>query len=409
MAEDKGFQPENLITDIISVSSNTEITETNAFKETLALIPGHVGRANQLLADYRTNPSKFVEETDEDDLDDDLKEINEIVKFSNSIDKSRTEIRRYFNSIRDQAVDVLDQRLDEAQFDELKDAHNDIKQLKKDMRAQRISDRWRELEPVFSGSIQHYDLIETLAPELLDFSRFRLLHSKMVSGAKTKGITDTVKREVSQVINEWNTALELIQANQWGLNPNKQFSLLNAFKSDPSISLVNEQGPQFKQQQDAEAERQRQQELARKKQEEEIKKAEEARKKREDELRKQQELAKKAQAEQNEKARLEAEERTKKLQEQAKLAEEQERKRKEDLDAVIRERVSPQARQSYPNVVEFIFSEPLFKDLHTSTRSKAAAVYELSQQLTKPDSPIVKDTNGDPAKYLDAIRFILDA
>lgn len=409
MTDIKEKSPDGLITDIISVSSNTEITETNAFKETLALIPGHVTRANQLLVDYRTDPSKFVAETDEDDLDADLKEINEIVKFSNSIDKSRTEIRRYFNDIRDQAIDVLDHRLAEAQFDELKDAHNDIKQLKKDMRAQRISDRWKELEPVFSGSIQHYELIENLAPELLDFSKFRLIHSKMISGAKTKPVTDVIKREVSQIINEWNTALELIQANQWGLDANKQFALLNAFKSDPSITLVNEQGPQFKQQQDAEIERKRQQELARIEQERALKKAEDERKKREDELRVQQKLAQKAKAEQDEKAKAMAEKRAQELQEQAKLAEEQERKRKAELDAVIRQRVSPQARQSFPNVVEFIFSEPLFKDLHTSTRSKAAAVYELSQQLTKPDSPIVKDTNGDPSKYLDAIRFILDA
>src|SRR5699024_409741 len=130
----------------------------------------------------------------EDELDKDLKEINEIVRFSNSIDKSRTEIRRYFNDIRDQATEILDKRLEDAQFNDLKDAHNDIKQLKKDIRSQRISDRWKELEPVFSGSIQHYSLIEELAPELLDFSKFRLIHSKLVSGAKTKPITDTIRK-----------------------------------------------------------------------------------------------------------------------------------------------------------------------------------------------------------------------
>ena len=404
MSEEKG---QNILqTDIISVSANTQITETNAFQQTLAKIPAHVGRANQLLAEYRKDPSQFVQEVDEDELDKDLKEINEIVRFSNSIDKSRTEIRRYFNDIRDQATEILDKRLEDAQFNDLKDAHNDIKQLKKDIRSQRISDRWKELEPVFSGSIQHYPLIEELAPELLDFSKFRLIHSKLVSGAKTKPITDTIRKEVTQIINEWNTALELIQSNQWELNPQKQFALLNAFKANPSIGLVNEQGPQFKVQQDSEEERKRQEAERRKKQEEEAKKAAEERKKREAELLKQQEAARKAQSEQE---RKQAEERAKKLQEQARLAEEQERKRKEELERLIQAQVSPQARQSFPNVVEFVFSEPLFKDLHTNTRSKAAAVYELSQQLTKPNSPMMKDTNGDAGQYLEAIRFILDA
>lgn len=404
--DEKALAEEMLQTDIVSVSSNTEITETDAFRETLAKIPGNVGRANQLLADYRKDPSAFVKETDEAQLDADLKEINKIVKFSNSIKKSRTAIRKYFNDIRDEAVSVLDGRLENAQFDELQDAHNDIKQLKKDMISQRISDRWKELEPVFSGSIQHYPLIEELAPELLDFSKFKLIHSKMVSGAKTKPITQTIRRDVSNIINEWNTALELIQANQWGLNSTKQFALLNAFKANPSIGLVNEQGPQFKQQQDAEEERKRQEAKRRKQQEEEAKKAEAERKKRQEALRKQQEAAKKAQ---NEKERKEAEERAKKLQEQAKQAEQQEKKRQEELDALIRQQVSPQARQSFPNVVEYIFSQPLFKDLHNSSRAKAAAVYDLSQQLTKEDSPMMKDTNGDASEYLAAIRFVLDA
>lgn len=406
MVEENENTLDILQTDIVSVSANTEITETNAFQETLIKIPGHVERANHLLAEYRKDPSMFVQEVDEDQLDSDLKEINDIVRFSNSIDKSRTAIRRYFNDIRDQATEVLDKRLTDAKFDELKDAHNDIKQLKKDIRAQRISDRWKELEPVFSGSIQHYPLIEELSPELLDFNKFRLIHSKMVSGAKTKSITDTIRRDVSQIINEWNTALELIQANQWGLNPQKQYSLLNAFKANPSVGLVNEQGPQFKVQQDNEEERKRQEAEQRRQQEESAKKAKLEREKREEELRKQQDIARKAQSEQEKK---QAEERAIKLKEQARVAEEKEKARKEELDKLIQSQVSPQARQAFPNVVEFIFSEPLFKDLHNSPRAKAAAVYELSQQLTKQGSPMLKDTNGDPAQYLEAIRFILDA
>lgn len=406
MVETNGNSHEPLQTDIMTVSSNTQITETSAFQEVLTKIPGHVGRANQLLADYRKDPSAFVATVDEDELDEDLKEINEIVRFSNHIDKGRREMRRYFNDIRDDATKEFDQRLEDAQFNELTSAHNDIKQLKKDMRSQRISDRWKELEPIFMGSIRHYPLIKNLAPELMDFSRFRLIHSKMVSGAKTRTITDTVRKEVTQIINEWDTALHVIQANQWGLDPQRQFALLNAFKAEPSVSMVNEQGPLFKQQQDAEIERKRQEDERRKTQQAEAQKAVEERKKREEALRIQQEEAKKAQSE---KEKKEAELRTRQLQEQAQIAQEQERKRKAELDAIINEQVSPHARQSFPNLVEYIFSEPMFKDLHSNTRAKAAAVYDISQQLNIKDSPLIKDTNGDASLYLDAIRFVLDA
>ncbi len=402
----EGVTPGILQTDIMTVSANTQITETNEFQAVLSKIPGYVGQANQLLADYRKDPSTFVAEIDEDQLDEDLKEINSIVRFSNEISKGRQDMRRYFNGIRDEATAVFDKRLEDAQFDDLKEAHNDIKQLKKDMTSQRMSDRWKELEPIFTGSIQHYPIIAELAPELLDFSKFRLIHSKLVSGAKSRPLTDTIRREVTQIINEWDTALNLIKDNQWGLDPTRQLALLNVFKSEPSVGLVNEQGPLFKQQMDAEIERKRQEDARRVEQQKQAEKAAEERKIREEALRKQQEAAKKAQSENERKL---AEERTKKLQEEARIAQEHEAKRKAELEEIINKQVSPQARQSFPNVVEYIFSEPMFKDLHSSTQSKAAAVYDISQQLTIPDSPMMKDTNGDASLYLEAIRFILDA
>lgn len=397
---------EGLVTDILTINRNNELIESHAFQQTLEQIPGYVGRANKLLADYRQNPSDFVAQIDEADLDEDLKEMAGIVKFSKTIDNNRKDIKNYFNGIRDEALSQLDNRLEQAQFNELKDAHNDVKQLKKDMQNQRISDRWKELLPVFNGSIQHYELIEELAPELLDFDRFRLIHQKMVSGAKTKPITETIRREVTQIVHEWNTALELIKANQWGLNANKQFELLRAFKANPSVGLVNQQGPEYKRQQDAEEERKRQELEARQKQEAEAKRLAEERKVREAELQKQQELARQAQTE---KEKLAAEQRAKQLAEEAQRAQEAEQKRKAELEALIQRQVSPQARQSFPNIVEYLFTQPLYRELHTDARSKAAAIFDLSNQLTQPQSAMMKDTNGDPNKYLEAIRFVLDA
>lgn len=395
-----------LVTDILAINANSQIVENSAFQQTLAEIPGYVDRANKLLADYRLDPSGFVEVVDEDVLDHNLKEIAEIVKFSKTIDKNRKEIKNYFNEIRDEAIGQLDSRLEKSQFNELKEAHDDVKQLKKDIQNQRISDRWKELMPVFNGSIQHYALIKKLAPELLDFNKFRLIHSKMVSGAKTKPVTEVMRRDVTQIVNEWNMALELIEQNQWGLNPAKQFDLLKAFKADPSIGLVNQQGPEYKRQQEAQEERLRQEAENRKKQEAETKRLAEERKKREEEMRKQQEMAKMAQTEREKQL---AEARAKQLAEESRLAEEAEKKRKADLEALIQRQVSPQARQSYPNIVEYLFTEPRFRDLHSNARSKAAAIFDLSQQLAQPTSAMMKDTQGDPQKYLDAIRFVLDA
>lgn len=395
-----------LITDIVALQTKTQMTESKAFQQTLAMIPTHVARANKLLADYRKDASSFVETVNEEDVDLDLKEMAEIVKFSSTIDKNRKEIKRYYEAVRDGALAQLDGRLQDAQFDSLKTAHSDVKQLKKDIQNQRAVNRWKELAPVFAGTIQHYPLIEELASELLDFNRFRLIHVKLVSGAKTKPITEVTRREVTQIIGEWNTALELIKANQWGLNATKQFDLLKSFKSNPSVGLVNEQGPAYKTQQDAQEERVRQEAINRKNQEDATIKANAERTKREEELRKQQDLLKKAQTERE---RTVAEERTKQLQAEAKLAEDAEKRRKDELDQLVTQNVSPHARQSYPNVVEFIFSNTQYKELHTNARAKAAAIFDLSTQLSKPNSPIMKDSNGDPNIYLEIIRFVLDA
>lgn len=395
-----------LVTDIVAINANTKMIESSAFQQTLLEIPQHVSRANKLLADYRENPSQFVQEIDEADLDQDLKEIAEIVKFSNTIDKSRRDIKNYFNGVRDDALSQLDQRLNDAQFDELKIAHNDVKQLKKDMQNQRIQDRWKELEPIFVGSMRHYELFDQFAPELKNFDKFKFIHSKMVSGAKTKPITDTIRREVAQIVSEWHTALELINNNQWGLDSGKQFDLLRAFKANPSVSVVNEQGPEFKRQQDAEIERKRQEAEALKKREEEMKRLAEERKVREAEMRKQQEALRQAQ---NERERAAAEQRAKQLAEEAKRAEEAERCRKNELEAMIQQTVSPQARQQFPNVVNYLFEHALYRDLHSNAKAKAAAIFDLSVQLQDPNSVMMRDTNGDPNKYLEAIRFVLDA
>lgn len=397
---------DTLKTGLVEITNDMQLTNTHAFQETLDQIPKYVDRVDKLLLNYRNNPSEFVQTVDEADLNDDLKEINRIVSFSAEINNTRKDIKSYYNKHRDMVVAELDRRLNEAGFDKLTTGHTDIKQLKADMKNQRISDRWDELKPVFTGSIQHYPLFEELAPELLDFSKFRLIHDKLVSGAKAKNITDTIKRQVVETVANWNTGLELIKGNQWGLSSQKLFDLLKSFKSNPSIDLVMTKGPQLKTQQDAELQAQEQERIRREKAEQDAKEAKLKREQQEAALKEQQEKMAK---EQDAKKRLEEEQKAKELEQKAAKARQDELARQKELEETITQHVPPLVRQSFPNVVEFLFSNPKLKSLHTNTNAKAGAIYALSQQLLDKESPVYKDTQGDAEKYIECIRFVLDA
>ncbi|MBS4189951.1 hypothetical protein KHA94_06995 [Bacillus sp. FJAT-49705] len=125
------------------------------------------------------------------------------------------------NGVRDQLIDTLDKRLEGASFNELERAQSDIKQLKKDVDADRCAKRWEEVRATFEANMNRFPLLGEYAPELADFSRFKLLFPKLISGAKTQKVKESDHTMVNETLYAWNTAVEL--ENEWGL-PLQDFS-----------------------------------------------------------------------------------------------------------------------------------------------------------------------------------------
>ena len=177
-------------TAIANINLTPMIQETSTFQAVLQEIPLRVAEANALLAQYRDNPDQFIEQFDEATLDEQLKQMAHVSGFVRDIEDSRKQIKQYMNSVRDGVMHELDKRLEGAQFNELARAQADIKQLKKDVDADRRAKRWEEIRATFEANINRYPLLGEIAPELADFSRFKLLFPKLISGAKTRKVTE---------------------------------------------------------------------------------------------------------------------------------------------------------------------------------------------------------------------------
>lgn len=394
-----------LETAIANVSVEPNIIETSNFQRVLQEIPMRVQEAEQLLIQYRTNPDEFLDAYDEKELDDKIKQLDTVSKFKRDIDNSRKEIKKYLDGKRDEILSVLDKRLEDASFDKLSKAQQDIKQLKSDISADRARNRWDELKVTFEANINRYPLISQFAPSLTDFSRFKILFPSMVSGAKTRKIKESDHTAVNETLYSWNTAIELIKENQWGLSTADMNALLNSFMRTPSIETVNNEGRQLKANADA-------REKAAKEHEERMR--QEALLAQQRELQRQQELAqiqereRIALQERNVQAQQQAEQQRIELERRAKEQAIQEQQRRAEYEQ-FGGQYKTIFKESFPMFIEYLFTNPKYHNIHSSNQTKAMVVYDIMRQSENPQSIVMRETAGDPSKVLDLVRFILDA
>lgn len=392
-------------TSIIQVSVLPAMKETSTFQEVLQEIPVVVQTATQLLQDYRNDKDTFLETVDEKELDVQLKRMSNVTSFVKEIEESKKAIRRYFDDLKGKAIDYVDERLTQAQYGELQKAEQDIKQLKKDLESERRAKRWEEVRPTFEANINRYPLIAQYAPELGDFNKFKLIHSKLISGAKTRKVTQKTHTFINDEIHAWNTALELIHYNQWGLSPMSLATLLNMFKQNPSVELVTTEAVRLKQQE--EAQRKAQEEAERRRKEEEARRERE-RQEHERKMRELQEQQRLAQQQQDAFLQQQLAKQQAELQRQAEQQVEAERKRREEF-----EQFGGQYRtifkQSFPMFIEYLFQNRQYHDVHSNPTTKASVIYDIMHQVDYDNSIVVQETGRDPIKILDLIRFIMDA
>ena len=396
---------DGLNTSIARVELRPNVSETSSFQELLVTIPSMVDQANGLLEDYRKDPSGFVDKIDEDDLDAHLKDMRDITSFANDITKSRKDIKKYLDEQRDSILGQLDERLEGARFGELSKAQNDIKQLKKDVQSERRAKRWEELKPTFDANVARYPLFATYAPTLTDFSRFKILHPKMVSGAKTRRIKDSDHAEINLILNAWHETLSHIEENTWGLPVKEQGQLLKMFVDDPNNDRVQTEALALKRKVDAEEKARIE---AEKRRQEELKRQEEAKKKREEEFAKLKQAEEEAKKKKDAARQAQLEKERYDLEVKRQAEEKAERERREALSTFMADQPAL-FKESFPEFMAYLFENKQYHGVHNNPKVKAMLVYDIMRQSERADSVVSKETGRDPQKVLDLVQFVLDA
>lgn len=392
-------------TAIAEINVIPDVTETSNFQMVLQEIPHRVQEANKLLEGYRDNPEAFLEDIDDSVLDIQLKDMANVLGFVKDIENSRKAIKSYMNGVRDKLLDTLNQRLDGASFNELERAQSDIKQLKKDIDADRRAKRWEEIRATFEANVNRYPLLGEFAPELADFSRFKLLFPKLVSGAKTRKVKESDHTMVNETIYAWNTAIDLIKENEWHLAPQDQNQLLTLFKQNPSVELVQREGRQIKINAEAREKARLEAEARRIEHEKQTKIAEQQR---QEEMARIQEQARLAKLQRDTEAQKQAEQQRLELEERSRVMAENERKRQAEY-ASFGGQYKTIFKESFPLFIEYLFNKPEYHNVHASANTKAQVIYDIMHQVDYPNSVVTRETANDPQKVLELVRYILDA
>lgn len=235
MAEDK----EQLNNELINLNvGKPQLQLNNEFQDVLSRIPEVVKQSQDVL------------KIDIDDLDDktvnDLdKKLREITSFNRKIENGRKDLRSYLNDYRDSITAVFDERLSQSGYDQVPELAAQVRQRKNDIKTHRINKRWADLESTFEKNIAIYPKMFKQYPDLKDFSSFKLHHDDLVSGAKTKKITEKTRAEINKEIGQWSNLLNTIEENSWNLNETNLTSLLKSFIANPtkyandSMQLLN--------------------------------------------------------------------------------------------------------------------------------------------------------------------------
>lgn len=218
------------ITPLIRVVGDKQAIQLSAqFLEGLKPIRATVDRARELL-------NVDIATIEEDELKEIQDELANGQKLASHIRESRQKTSQFFDSIKKTNLEFLDAELERFGYNELVEADRDTKKLKKDVSAHRINTRWEELRPTFESNVTQFENILRLAPELGDYSRFRVRHPKLITGAKAFKVSDKIRGIVNEEMFRIHTELKRIEENPSELTPHYQGELLKDYKQDPQTT-----------------------------------------------------------------------------------------------------------------------------------------------------------------------------
>lgn len=237
----KPVDPTKKQNEIISVDVPDPIIKlANNFHRMLAEIPNinNLGKqTHQQIQALLQDPNAKI---DEDSISQQLEQIKVAKAFIKETVRSRKTIKAAFDNKRDIFLNAFDKTLKANQADLLDPLNKTLTQDKKDISNHRANQRWAELKVTFDADLNAYPIINELAQPLMDFTRFRLTHPKLVSGAKNAKITDKHRSEVNKIVNDWANGLMIIKENATNLSPMYQNKLLSDFISNPQADILTQ-------------------------------------------------------------------------------------------------------------------------------------------------------------------------
>ena len=147
--------------------NNNQLGVTGEFQRTLNQIEEAINHAKNLVS------VQTVDKLDEQSLETTISDLQTAQALARNVNNTRKELKRYLRNRSDQVLAQYDALLEKANFSELEKYNAEAKQLKKDLSAYRINQRWNQLKATFDANLTNYPLIHQLAPQLEDFTLFR--------------------------------------------------------------------------------------------------------------------------------------------------------------------------------------------------------------------------------------------
>lgn len=364
------------LTEDISVIGDTQSLQiTSDFQNALNSIRPIISRANKLI-------SMDINTIDDDEIAHNMKSLKEAQSMTKNIGEARKAVKNYYNKIRDDSVQELDNMLVSAGYEELIGIDKSIKKLKNDVSANRINKRWSELKSTFDANIAQYEIITRLAPKLVDFGLFRVRNEKLVSGAKTGKITDKHRKVVNDELFMIHECLTEIEKNSFNLELEYKIKLLNDFIQNPNKAVLHDRSNYYVERQQAD-----------------------------NELRKKQEALKL----QQEKERRQQEANRLTQQQQQPLQNAQQALPQRNMQVPTgttmftqtQDFARPQSTDKFPWLTELIFKDPQLKDINHNKKTKLNLLYKMFVNFGNKESIFTKETKLDPDTVIEITEYIL--
>lgn len=174
------------------------------FEDLLKQTKINITKANYLL-------NQPIESLNDDEVTALVKDLNTVKKFDKEIENIKKEIRKYFDTIKKEYLDVFQNTLNQYDYEELNHVIGEIDNLKNNIKHLRKSNNWQTVKDYFNEQLKLIDpnYIKH-APKSFAFTTFQVLNESMVNANKTWKLKKQYKEQIAQYLNDQKQAIETI-------------------------------------------------------------------------------------------------------------------------------------------------------------------------------------------------------